>query len=327
MKYFFVLITLTQLTFAGYSQNSQLMGRWILDRKQFSNGDNLEINDPTYSTKLMLLVTQDSLRILNQTFKTTYTDTQIKTPFRTINYLLKDGYLITQDEQDDKISFFLRPHDFVKKYPEFTLKEQIRNLDTIYIANNISDYIFEHSATLEDFILNNLSESGRSSTSFNNLYFQVEFILTRTNQIKDINVLHSIDKEYDNDYIAALKTSAPFLKNLSDKDLLITQEVNELKWYKELTDSSEKKLFELRADGLDFYNLNNFKKAIEFFSETKNLPIKNNRFKTFQKECLIKLAISYLAIGNMDAACNTFNQIGDKTDFQIRNYLIDYCAK
>jgi len=61
--------------------------------------------------------------------------------------------------------------------------------------------------------------------------------------------------------------------------------------------------------------------------QVESLDIKNNRFKTLIKECLLDLGISYLAIGQNENACKTFERIGDKTDFEIRNYLIDFCEK
>lgn len=327
MKTAFTLIVFVLLAANIYGQESDLLGNWILERTQFSNGENLEINNPIYSTKLTFLITSDSLQILSQVFKANFTKSQIKTPFRTINYVLKDGYLITQDENDDKISFFLRPENFVKKHPEFALTESIRNGDTIYIANNITDYVFENELSFDNFIDENRSKNDRPSKSFKNVYFRIEFVLTKDNEIKDIKVLDSIDLAYDNDYIFALKQSAAFLKNLTNRDLLITKEVNQLKWYKDLTDSNEIKLYDLRTRGLEFYHLNNFEKAIQHFSQIKNLTIINNRFKTLIKESMIKLAVSYLAVGNLEEACKTFNQIGSTTDFEIRNYLIDYCLK
>lgn len=138
---------------------------------------------------------------------------------------------------------------------------------------------------------------------------------------------NSIDTVYDNDYIVALKKSEKYLKNLTDKDLLITKEINNLKWAKDLSNKEEKQLYKLIENGLEYYNVNNFEKAIENFSQIKNLKIENNRFKTLIKESMINLGISYLAIGKNEEACKVFLEIGDKTDFEIRNYLIDFCSK
>jgi tetratricopeptide (TPR) repeat protein len=109
--------------------------------------------------------------------------------------------------------------------------------------------------------------------------------------------------------------------------LLIHDEINQLKWANDLKDNDERKLYQIRAKGLEYYRNNKFGKAIEQFSQIENLDIKNNRFKTLIKECLIDLGICYLATGQNDAACKTFEKIGDKTDFEIRNYILDFCEK
>jgi tetratricopeptide (TPR) repeat protein len=320
----FLIIFVFSLSF---SQNKNLIGKWILDRTQFSNGNNLEINNPNYSTKTIYVISPNSLTISNQKFESIFTSNKIKTQFRTLNYVIKEGYLITEDENDDKINFFLKLNDFVKKHPEFLAKETLRNNDTIFIANDLSDYEFNNEINFDDFIQQNRTQKDRSSKSFINLNFKIEFILAKNNKIKDIKIINSIDTVYDNDYIVALKKSEKYLKNLTDKDLLITKEINNLKWAKDLNNKEEKQLYKLIENGLEYYNVNNFEKAIENFSEIKNLKIENNRFKTLIKESMINLGISYLAIGKNEEACKVFLEIGDKTDFEIRNYLIDFCSK
>lgn len=310
-----------------FSQNIKLNGKWVLDKIQLSNGSNLEINNPEYSTKIIYLIEPNSLKILDRKFDANFTENQIKTQFRTINYILKNNYLIIQEEKDKKIYYFLKAEDFVKKHTDFSLKETIRNNDTIYIANNLSDYNFNNDLEFNDYIRQNMSQKDRQSKSFDNLYFKIEFILTKNNKIKDIKIINSIDTAYDNDYISSLKKSEKFLRNISDKDLLITNEVHHVKWGNDLTNPDEKKLYTLRGKGLEYYYSNKFQKAIENFSQIENLKIRDNRFNGFIKESRIKLGISYLAIGKNEDACNTFNKVGDKTTFEVRNFLIDFCSK
>lgn len=323
----FLFLFLLSFSNNVFSQNKDLIGKWVLDRIQYSNGNNLEINNPEYSTKIIYIIEPNSLKILDRKFDANFTGNQIKTQFRVVNYTLKDNYLICQEEREGKIYYFLKTDYFVKKYPHFSLKETIRNNDTLYIANNISDYNFNNDLSFDDYISQNMTQKNRSSKSFNNLYFKIEFILTKNNKIKDIQIINSIDTAYDNDYISSLKKSENFLKNISGKDLLISKEVNHLKWANDLTDTDEKKLYSLITKGLEYYNLNKFEKAIESFSEIENLKIKNNRFKGLIKESRIKLGISYLATGKNEDACNTFNKVGDRTTFEIRNFLIDFCSK
>jgi hypothetical protein len=44
-------------------------------------------------------------------------------------------------------------------------------------------------------------------------------------------------------------------------------------------------------------------------------------------EALKNLAISYLATGNQNLACENFKLVGDITDFTVRNYLLDFCKE
>lgn len=308
-----------------YSQNQNLIGKWILVKTMFNNGQNIEINNPNYSTKIIYLIKPDLLQINDQKFQSTFNPVQIITQFRKINYVLKDKYLIAQDEGDNKKSYFLKLDDFIQKNPEFSLKEIEKNGQTYYVDNYLSGFEFNNDLSFEEFITKNIKD--RDSKDFKNLNFQIEFVLTTDNKIQDIKVINSIDESFDNEYINALKKSERFLKNISGKNLIIHDEINQLKWANDLNDKDEKKLYQIRAKGLEYYRINKFEKSIEQFAKVENLNIKNNRFKTLIKECLIHLGISYLAIGQNENACKTFQKVGDKTDFEIRNYLIDFCEK
>ena len=325
-----LITTLLITVFSAITVNSQsreMVGKWVLDRTQFSNGKNLEINNPNYSSRIVYIIEPNSLKINGQKLKASFTDAQIITDFRRINYFLKDKYLIVQDENDDKISFLMKAKDFVEKYPEFSLNKVIREKDTVYLANDLSDYIFQNDLSFENFINKNRIQRDRSSKSFRNIHFKVEFILTKKNRIKNIKVLNSIDPGYDADYINALMKSEKFLKNLTDKDLLITKENNHLKWRNDVTDNDEKLLYSLRRKGLESYDQNKFEQAISNFVKIKALDLKNDRFKTLVKESMIKLGVSYLAVGKIKSACDVFGGIGDTSDFEVRNYLIDFCSK
>ncbi len=43
------------------------------------------------------------------------------------------------------------------------------------------------------------------------------------------------------------------------------------------------------------------------------------------REEYIKLGISYLAVGENNLACISFQKAGNLTGFEVRNYLIDFC--
>ena len=310
-----------------FSQNKELFGKWVLVRTTLVGNINLDLNNPDYSTKLIYFITPKALQFSKFKLPASFTEKQIKTEFRTINYILKDKYLIIQDQNDNKISYFLKADDFVRKNPEFALKPIVRNSDSLYVANNLNDYELADNQDFEELITLNSKEAGRSSKTFTNLYFQIEFVLTKNNKIENIKILHSIDDNYDQDYILALKKSEKFLKNISGKNLLITKEVNHLKWATDLKDKNELQLYDLLDKGFKNYRENKFEKAIEAYSQIENLNIPNNRFRSLIKDAQIKLGVSYLVTGKGEEACKTLNKIGDKTDFDIRNYHLDFCTK
>lgn len=43
------------------------------------------------------------------------------------------------------------------------------------------------------------------------------------------------------------------------------------------------------------------------------------------EDAIIKLAISYLAIGNQAKSCENFYLVGDNTNFKVRNYINIFC--
>ncbi|KQW98859.1 tol-pal system YbgF family protein [Flavobacterium sp. Root420] len=322
MKILYLLLTVIAIN-STYSQNQELRGKWVLDKIVYQDGTDLEINNGQYSIELKYFISSNSLKINDRFFKANYSSKQIKNDYRTINYTVENKYLKIQEQNDDKISYFLKTDDFITKYPEFTLQKIVRDSDTILVANDLANYDFQKEESLDDFI--SLNRPDRKAKSLPNLYFQIEFILTKNNKIRDIAVLHSISEGYDNDYIDALKKAEKFLRNNTKYDLLITQEVNNLKFADDLTDPKEKELFEIIELGDQYYEDNNFKNAITTYSKIKQLEIKNNRFKIRIEDALIKLGISYLATGNQVEACKIFHLVGNNTKFEIRNYLNNFC--
>lgn len=323
MKHLYSILFFILAFSNAYSQSKELIGKWVLVKTIYTEGRNLEINNPQYAIKSILDISSNLIKINGTPLPASFSEGKIKTPFRSINFQIMDGYLMTQDDGGNKVSYFLKANDFVIKYPEFSLKETERQGRQVLVDNELTGYEFKNDLTLEDFISRNKKD--RNSKDFKNLYFRIEFILTPTNQITDIKVLNSIDALYDNGYIAALEKSSPYFINNTGKDLLIVQEVNQLKWFKDLKDKNEKLLYTYSESGESYFAKNDFEKAIVEFSKIRSLVIVNNRFKIMIKDAMIKLAISYLAVGKNNEACEIFNSVGDKTDFEVRNFLLDFC--
>lgn len=322
MKILYLLLIILSIN-STYSQSQELKGKWVLDKILYQDGTDLEINNGQYSIELKYFIATNSLKINDRSFKASYSLKQIKNDYRIINYTLENKYLKIQEQNDNKISYFLKTDDFIAKYPEFTLHKIVRDNDTTIVANELADYDFQKEESLDEYI--SLNKPDRRAKSLPNLYFQVEFILSKNNKIKDIKVLQSISEGYDNDYISALKKAERFLKNNTKYDLLITKEVNNLKFIEDLTDPKEKELFEIIELGDQYYENNNFENAITTYSKIKQLEIKNHRFKITIEDALIKLGISYLASGNQVDACEIFHLIGNNKNFKVRNYLNNFC--
>ena len=322
MKYLF-FFTLFFLSIETYCQSGELQGKWFLDKITYQNGNDLEINHPEFSTKVIYIISKNSLKINSHVFKANYSSNSIKTDFRKMNYSLDNNNLKVSEVGVDKIYYFVKKENFIKKNPEFKPSKTIRYNDTLLIANDFSDYNFKNDLEYEEFISKNMPD--HPSKSFEKLYFEIEFVLTKEGKIKNIVVLNSISQTYDDEYLIALKKAEKFFVNSTGYDLLITKEVNHLKFYNDLSDNNEKKMLDLLALADRYYNSNKFEKAIVEYNKIMSIQIKENRFKLTLKDALKRLGISNLAIGNLTEACINFRTIGDETDFEIRNYLKKFC--
>ncbi|MGC5746211.1 hypothetical protein [Chryseobacterium sp. NFX27] len=313
----FYLITCIKI----YSQSHKLRGEWILDKIVLSNGKNLEINNSRYSFRLFYKINQDELVLYNQKFKANFYNDKISLENRTFKYWFEDNYLVLQE--GNEISLLLKEEDFVKKYPEFKPKFEIRGNDSLLMANQVVHPIFNNEKSLEDFI--NLRMTHGDSKDMNDLYFKIEYILTKDNKIRNIKILDKLTPQYDTQFVQALMQAEKYFENYYGVNMLITDERHFLKFFKDLKDESEKKLYHIIGDGFEYYNNNQFEKAIEKLSKLDNLQIKDNRFISRFHDGYIKLGISYLAVGKNEQACNSFRKAGNLTDFEVRNYLIDFC--
>ncbi|MGH1520470.1 tetratricopeptide repeat protein [Chryseobacterium sp. JK1] len=304
-----------------YSQSEKLRGEWFLDKIVKPDGKNLEINNPRYSTFLFYEINPDELSINNTKFKAKFSKDLINLDNRTFKYWFEEDYLILQE--GNEISLLLKAEDFIKRNSEFKPQIEIRNSDSLLVANKVIHPIFNNDKTFDEFIIPLMKQE--ASKDMDDLYFKIEYILTKNNKIKQIKILDKRTPQYDTQFIQALKQAEKYFENPYGKDLLVTDEKHFLKWYHDLSDKSEKDLFNNTGEGLRYYNNNKFEKAVEYFSRVNEYQPKDNRFVTEVHNAYIKLGISYLAIGKTEQACNSFRKAGDLTDFEVRNYLKDFC--
>ncbi|REC46770.1 hypothetical protein [Chryseobacterium pennipullorum] len=304
----------------NYSQQ-KLKGEWILDRIVKSDGKNLEINDPRYSMFLFYKINANEVSIHNTKFKAKFNKDLINLEDRTFKYWFEEDYLLLQEGDD--ISLLLKPEDFIKKHPEFKPKIEIRNNDSLLIANKIIHPIFNNEKTFASFLSQFMEKE--NLMDINDLYFKGEYILTKDNKIKNVKILDKLTPNYETQFIQALKQAEKYFKNPYGIDMLVTHETHLSKLYNNLSYKSDKKLFDIISEGSKYFNENKFEKAIEKFSKLDELQIKDNRFIMRFHEGYTKLGISYLAVGEKDKACINFKKVGNIMDFQVRNFLIDFC--
>lgn len=241
-------------------------------------------------------------------------------------YSFQNEYLLVQEKGDNKIQIFLKKDDFITKYPIFKSEQKIINKDTIYISNDVFKPKFENDLNFEDFLKKNIPSYNNASTK-NNI-FNSEFILTKENLIKDINITQGISKSFDNEFITALKKAQPYSKNETGKDLLIRHNFNFFKMFGALTNKSEKDFYSIQKKAKEYFEKNEFEKAVSEYEKLNNindLIILKEKFGFVYNEALINLGISYLAINKIENACSSFKKVGGFTNFSVRNYLIIYC--
>ncbi|WP_379967499.1 tol-pal system YbgF family protein [Epilithonimonas sp. UC225_85] len=308
----------------GFSQSKNLLGTWVLDKVFYYDGKAIEANNELFSYELIYEISNKKIIINDRIFDAVYSDTGIYTTTRKINYEFRNDYLLIRDEGDKKYFAFLKRENFIKKYPEFEPKKEIRNGDTLWISNPVTKPIFNS----DDNILLILSSSKTMRLSKEkDLYFKGEFVVTKNNKIKNIRIIDGYNQEQDHEYLYALKQLEGHVNNPYGHDLLVTTEKHFLRYYDDLEDSEDKTLFKIIEKGDEYYNKQQFENAIAQFEKLKKLQIGENRFKSVIDNANLRLGISYLGTNQIDKACTTFRSIGDKTNFKVRNYLINFCNK
>lgn len=309
-----------------FSQNTNLSGTWILDKTIYEDGNYLEINHPLFSNFTEYEFFSNNLKINGQKFNAKYYQNSIKLDYRELMYSFQNEYLLVQEKGDNKIQIFLKKDDFITKYPIFKSEQKIINQDTIYISNDVFKPKFENDLNFEDFLRKNIPSYNNASTK-NNI-FKSEFILTKENLIKDINITQGISKSFDNEFITALKKAQPYFKNETGKDLLIRHNFNFFKMFGALTNKSEKDFYSIQKKAKEYFEKNEFEKAVSEYEKLNNindLIILKEKFGFVYNEAFINLGISYLAINKIENACSSFKKVGGFTNFSVRNYLIIYC--
>ncbi len=304
-----------------YSQSQKLIGEWFLDRAYLVNGKNVEINNRKYSIFLSYKIKPNELIVNDQKFAAVFSKDHIKLENRDLKYWYEEQYLLVQE--DNEIYAFLKKNDFAKKNPEFNPKIDFVKNDTVIIANQIIKPIFNNEKTFDRFVMNHISDD--SYKSDDDSYFKAEFILTKDNKITQIKIIDPFTPQYHSQFIQALKKAEEYFENPYRKDMVITFEKYFQKWVGNLKTKEEKELYSILNTGYTYFYKNNFEKTVKTLSKLDGIQVRDIEFNPSVREAYILLGISYLILNQNDNACTSFNKAGSITDFEVRNYLKDFC--
>lgn len=308
------------------AQQHRLQGTWILDKITYQTGEALEVNHTMYSNFIAYKFVGNTLEIINQKVTAKIDDSTIITPLRKLNYRFNNQNLIIRESDDDKIYYFLKVADFIRKYPEFQPGETIYEGKTVYKTNSVIQPEFSYSQNFNMYIMNNVASY--SSVASKNNSFRISYILSADHKIREVKVVHGISSTFDEQFKGALMNAEKFFKNTFGKDLLVThsfqfynmQAGSNLKLEKQIRDLSQ------RAGSL--YDKNDFAGAIAQYDKLLALEINDytkDRMQYLLQSALLRSGVANLALGNRVLACEKFRQAGDLTDFSVRNYLRDFC--
>jgi hypothetical protein len=329
MKKLFVFCIL--LNFNSFkAQNEKLNGNWILDKVIYKNGNPLEINHPFYSKFIEYEFINNKLRIIDNLpydfneFDITINNTKILNQFREINYEINEDQLILNDQGDDKIMSFIKREKFIELFNETDMTKLVYNEKEVYIPNKFHQPKFNYILNFDDFIQKN-------TPTLNNLNLNeglnFKFILNKDSKIVELEINENISKSLKKELEESILKAEKFYKNETGKDLLISRSYIYKNSFNESENKIERKINKLIKNGNQFFNEINFKNAILAYKEAIELKLndKDNTKNINFYKVYINLGISYLAENEIDLACESFRKIGNKSNFDIRNYLINFC--
>ena len=96
------------------------------------------------------------LEINNQKFKVVIDNSNISTDYRKMNYKIENEQLVITENGDDKVYYFLKESDFLKKHSEFEPKEVVYNNNIVFESNSIIKPGFKNTENFQEFLRKNI---------------------------------------------------------------------------------------------------------------------------------------------------------------------------
>lgn len=303
------------------SQETNLIGKWVLVRTLYNDQKFLEINHPDYAQSLIYDIKPNEFKINNfKNFPVEFQKNQIIYPLQITNYTFEGDYLVTNIEGSNLKHYFLKVEDLLKRFSEFS-QPTSSNEDYI-LDNGLNSYDFNQDIPLEIFINRGLKNVVPKNDK---RIFEAEFVLNLNHKIEDIKIINSISPKFDQAYKNQLQLAEFFLKNNTDRKLIIKNRI--------ILDNVNVNFFlnsNVRSLGEkieEYYKNNNFPKIVELSENFDKVIKKENKESLYISTVLKYIAISHLAVGNKKTACDKFNELGDIKNFRVRNFLLDFCKE
>lgn len=326
-KFTFILFL---VSYTAPLRSNNILGQWICHKITYQNGKGLEINHPLFSEFISYEFERQKVFISNN-----YEEKGKPAPYRFIRSELNvgsrkfkvafsDKYLILEEIEDELKYYFLRRTDFIEANRFFDITYRVIEQDTIFERSFYLNPKFKHTLSFSDYLRKSISNF--SPVSAERHLFNASFILNRKNQIVDVKIEQGINKKFDREFLKYVMESQKFWNNTTGKNLLIVQKFNFFEQGKFFVTKENKKFLQFMKKGNDHYKSLDFDAAISAYEMADSIPINKSEFtRIMKRQFLKKLAISYLAKGDVNNACQRFYQVGNEFDFSVRNYVLSFC--
>lgn len=241
------------------------------------------------------------------------------------NYSFDGKYLVVQEEDDNKLYYFLKVIDFRNKYIESRPEEILYNDKKVFKYNrllNIDHLNYYNYDSLVSF-KNNIKSYKKHM--FTNKEFRVNFVLTKDNNIEDVTITKSVSPQFDKNFIKQSHTLSFLYKNNTGVDVLM-EYVDYMGKYLPKRNEIQKEFLANKVIADYYYDIKQFNLSREIYAILYyNKDAMTVIDQALIKEIQYKLIISLLHTNNLVEACIMLNDIRYSDYFEVRNYLKEFC--
>lgn len=306
------------------AQEKRIIGNWVLDFITDADQMISDIHSPMFSNETIYEISKDQIKINNTAFKAVYDDLRnIEMLNRTLFYSFDGDYLVVQERGDpDHIFYFLRDSIFIKTYPEFQPKYVERNGQKLLLEDAFNKVRFTSNmdfASSMEFYSNELKK--RSKSEF---FCEIEFVLDTNNVIRDVVFLNPIDLKLETELRKALNKISGFFFNDFKENILVVHRIHYSTFDKKDVGKEIKDAISSFQQGDDLYQEGKYEEALPHLEKAIQVPVNRKQF-FYYNDCLRTLGICYLMLNRNEDACKVFNDWGDSSNFNVRNYLRFFC--